>query len=958
MSALEKPIYRFGEFELDPGERRLLAHGAPITLTPKVFDTLVLLVERAGHAISKDDLMHALWPRGFVDESNLTKHIWLIRKALGEGEHDARWIETVPKLGYRFAASVQRIARPATPLVADVSDSAFPESDAPAGALFASEAGGAAKAQPADNAAVVARDIRQTPLSAAPDASPLLQSRRWIVAAAAGFIVAFAAIALFERERSADVSTSSDVRGKAVAIVEFNNLSQNAKDAWLGPALGEMLATEITAGGSLYVLPDELVRTARADLAAPLAGGYAAQSLSALRRRVGADYVLTGGYLVSGPVDQPHVRLDLALQDARSGTAIATLARDAAVSELPTLVAQAGVGLREHLGVETSSSNELQLVANAQPPTADVARRIGFALDALHRNDPARARDELLDAVAQAPGYAPAYSYLAQAWSALGYGAKAAAAAQQAAAHAEGLPDEQRLQIDLQQQATQNAWQKAANVARDLVKLRPANPDYRLRLIQALLGVPDVAAADTALRELRALPDAANDPRVELAAAEIAATRSDAKGAADHARQALKLAEGRDVPGQIADAQTRLGTALLYLGDEPQAQQVLQQAIATYQRNGNPHGEASARESLGKSLASSNHGDAAREQYQRAMAIYQSIGDLGGTTTAYTDLARMLWNAGDRDGATTAARHVLEISRETGDVSMQKWGLQALAVAASDEAAGDDVIKDYQEILALDEKNVWALANYADVLRLRGDLVEADTICKRGEENVKDVSDPQFLLVVTFNCAEVALDRGEISAAEAGFARVMTVAKDSGDGIMQANVDTTLAQIDMGRRRWAEARPQLERAAEGFAKAEANTGAADAEAWLALCADALGDSAARDRAAARAKELRRGITERQEVLAVDFALAVLRAHAGDAGAITDLRALAEDADRRHWLGWSLESRLAAFEALRQRHDPAAAALGMEVASTASAHGFGWVLARLGDERSRAVATQH
>ena len=64
--------------------------------------------------------MHALWPRGFVDESNLTKHIWLIRKALGEGEHDARWIETVPKLGYRFVASVQRVARSPAPLVTDV----------------------------------------------------------------------------------------------------------------------------------------------------------------------------------------------------------------------------------------------------------------------------------------------------------------------------------------------------------------------------------------------------------------------------------------------------------------------------------------------------------------------------------------------------------------------------------------------------------------------------------------------------------------------------------------------------------------------------------------------------------------------------------------------------------------------------------------------------------------------
>jgi DNA-binding winged helix-turn-helix (wHTH) protein len=110
VSATELPIYRFAGCELDPVERRLLAHGRPVALTPKVFDTLVLLVERAGHVVSKDELMAALWPRGFVHESNLTKHIWLIRKALGDSEHDARCIETVPKLGYRFVAEVRRLS--------------------------------------------------------------------------------------------------------------------------------------------------------------------------------------------------------------------------------------------------------------------------------------------------------------------------------------------------------------------------------------------------------------------------------------------------------------------------------------------------------------------------------------------------------------------------------------------------------------------------------------------------------------------------------------------------------------------------------------------------------------------------------------------------------------------------------------------------------------------------------
>jgi DNA-binding winged helix-turn-helix (wHTH) protein/tetratricopeptide (TPR) repeat protein len=954
MSAIGKPIYRFGEFELDPNERRLLANGAQITLTPKVFDTLVLLVERAGHAVSKDELMQALWPRGFVDESNLTKHIWLIRKALG-GEHESHCIETVPKLGYRFVAPVQRIERGADTLASGSSVASLSKTEM----LAVNDA----DTPPEETSAhptvepFADRDAQPRAVDGLAPPSPTPAPRRrvaWIASIAAAIVVvAFAVASFLHREAPPAAPTVS--QGSAIAIVEFNNLSQNAKDAWLGPALDEMLATEMTAAGKLYVLPDELVRGAHADLAAPLAGGFAMQSLATLRHRLGADYVLSGGYLVSGPPDTPHVRLDLALQDAQSGAAVATLARDAAVSDLPALVAEAGAGLREHFDIDAATSQTLRLVANAQPPTADIARRIGFALDALHRNDPARARDELLDAIAQAPAYAPAYSYLAQAWSALGYVAKAAAAADQAAAHAQGLPEEQRLQIDLQQQTTRNAWSKAADVARALIRLRPESPDYRLRLIYASLSAQDFAGAADALAELRKLADVAGDPRVELAAADIDAERNDVKRAAEHARQALALAEARGAPGQIADAKMRLGTALFHLGDVADADAALREAIALYQRNGNPHGEASAREMLGKNLVSANHGDAAREEYQRAMSSYQSIGDLAGMTAAYSDLSRMLWILGDRDGAATAARHVLDLSRETGDVPMQKWGLQALATADADESASDKVVEEYREVLALSEKvgtvssDVWSLANYADVLRLRGDLDAAEETCKRGKETVKHIGDPQFAIVVDFNCAEVALDRGDVAGAEDGLAEAMALAKSSNDLLMQPNIDMTLAQVEMGQQRWAEARVRLERSVDGFSKAEVNTGEADAHALLALCADALGDTAARDRAAARAKELRRGITERLEVLVVDWALAVLRARSGDAAGIADLRAMADDAEQRHWLGWALESRLAAVEALRNRHDPAADALAAEVAATARAKGFGWVLARLDKE---------
>ena len=76
-------MYRFGSFQLEPAERRLIKDGELVSLTPKAFDTLACLVERAGHLVEKDDLMAVLWPDSFVEEANLSQYVWTLRKTLG-----------------------------------------------------------------------------------------------------------------------------------------------------------------------------------------------------------------------------------------------------------------------------------------------------------------------------------------------------------------------------------------------------------------------------------------------------------------------------------------------------------------------------------------------------------------------------------------------------------------------------------------------------------------------------------------------------------------------------------------------------------------------------------------------------------------------------------------------------------------------------------------------------------
>ena len=100
--------YHFGVFQLIPHEHQLLCNGNQIALPPKTFETLVVLVEKSGRLIEKEELMKTLWPDTFVEEANLTHHISALRKALGEKEDGQQYIQTVPRRGYRFVADVRK----------------------------------------------------------------------------------------------------------------------------------------------------------------------------------------------------------------------------------------------------------------------------------------------------------------------------------------------------------------------------------------------------------------------------------------------------------------------------------------------------------------------------------------------------------------------------------------------------------------------------------------------------------------------------------------------------------------------------------------------------------------------------------------------------------------------------------------------------------------------------------
>ena len=748
--------------------------------------------------------------------------------------------------------------------------------------------------------------------------------------------------------------TTQAATGHTVALVGFTNLSRQEAVSWLPAALTEMLGTELSIADKLTVVTQELVHDVTQGIENSGNAGLSLDALRQLGRHLGADYVISGNYLAASGASDSPLRIDISLQDVRSGTTIARFSQHSSMGSLPDMVSKIGVTLRDKLGTPSPNPELLAQISAAQPSSIDVAQKLSTAREAMQHYDAAKARDELLQVIAQSPGFAPAYAILSDAWSALGYREKAVAAAQQAQTHDSGLPDEMQLQIDASLQAAKYQWAKASDDWNALIKLKPNDPEYRLQALETALAAGAPGAARTGLAELRRLPGAAQDPRVELAAARIACALDDSKSCAERAQESLRLALLLGAPGLTADARRELGGAMMHLGNLDAAVENLRAAVDSYRAIGNPRGEAEARRTLGQALIDQHHEKDGRAEYQRAMAIGQSIGDLGGVSAVYRDLCEQLWIDGDRDGAQAAAKRGLELSRETGDLKLQAWTLRALATIASDDSASDEVMRNYREVTALTERSgdrgghVWSLATYAELMRLRGQMSEAHTTCVQALAEASRLTDPQFTVYSAYTCALVEMDAGHADTASDMLTQVERTSEATHNTIYLANARLMLAQIDMEQVHCDKALTRLGEAVEGFAQSDSKTGQAEAEALRAACYQQIGNPQQRDAALTRAQALRAAITSRLEIYIVDIVSAQLGfAEGRHSDAIAKLNAIAMDATHRHWLRWSLEAQLAGWQLAQANRDQTSAIrLRKDLEKAARNHNMGRILARM------------
>src|SRR5215213_7113487 len=128
MSSNNGHILQFKDFTIDTDQRVLLREGLPVALAPKVFETLLALVENHGRIVLKEELMKRLWPDTFVEEANLTVNIQQLRKSLGDNARSPIYIQTIARRGYRFIAAVGPVSSDNS----EVQNTEFPVAAVPA----------------------------------------------------------------------------------------------------------------------------------------------------------------------------------------------------------------------------------------------------------------------------------------------------------------------------------------------------------------------------------------------------------------------------------------------------------------------------------------------------------------------------------------------------------------------------------------------------------------------------------------------------------------------------------------------------------------------------------------------------------------------------------------------------------------------------------------------------------
>jgi DNA-binding winged helix-turn-helix (wHTH) protein/tetratricopeptide (TPR) repeat protein len=537
MSLMEKEIYEFGPFQLDPTERTLSRDGAIVSLTPKAVETLLCLVRNQGRVLTKDELLKQIWPDTFVEEVNLAVNISAIRKALGENPQDCRFIATVPGRGYRFVAEVRRVAN---------------QDENNGKALTQNPPEPVETATGPENYGIKAPD--DTPKSTAVP-EPKSVARRRTLWVSGAIVVFFAAVATgYFAFHSPAKLTEKDT----IVLAEFSN---STGDAVFDDTLKTALTVGLDQSPFLNVLSDNKVEATLKLMTRPVNTKLTPDIARELCMRAGSKAYIAGSIANLG---NEYV-VGLKAVDCQSGEPLAQQQVTANGKEkVLNAVGEAAAKLRAQLGESLPSVRRLDVpLDEATTSSLEALQAYSLGLKAFHDNYAAAALPWDQRAVELDPNFAIAYEDVGVDYLGLGEEESAREYYTKAFELREHASGREKLAISADYyRVVTGEREKAAQTYQEWIASYPR--DYRayLRLGTAYAEMGQYEKAVQTTREsLRLAPDSVG-PNANLTNCLLALQRF------DEARQMAQRAKARKLDNLVIHDALY---ALAFIGNDPSA---------------------------------------------------------------------------------------------------------------------------------------------------------------------------------------------------------------------------------------------------------------------------------------------------------------------------------------------------------------------------------------------------
>ena len=828
-----REMFAFGPFRLDTLGHTLQRDGKTLPLSPKAFELLVLLVKRNGELLSKGELLNSLWPNTFVEENNLTQYVSLLRKLLGGvATEDQKYIETVPRIGYRFVAKVQTLPTNGDAAVwaekktkVTIREEEEEEiDDGPDSVLVK---------VPASEGDRYENQRYELSSSTRVEITGAKTVTAWKLILVLSLSLALTAVAYFgirqryARRASAPVAAIAPIKPRhSVAVLGMKDFSGRQENDWLPPALTEMISTELAAGGQLRVVPGEDTNRVKADLHLPETNGFSSTTLAQLRNRLGTDLVISGSVVDLNQTGGRQIRLDLRVQDTATGETLASLAQTGTADDLFSLVSRTGAQLRERLGVPGISGTEESELQAALPSTPEAERLYSEGLLRLRSYDAEGAEKLFGRVVALEPSYALAHSALAQAWSVLGYDERAKLSAKRAFDLSENLSRQDRLSIAAQYWEELRDWEKAVATYQELYLLFPDNLEYGLRLADSQTSAGKGKEALATIEQLRKLPPlVSRDPRIDLTAAVAYESLGDFEQDKLFAERSAKNAELIGERMVVARAAVKQGWALRRLGQRDESISTLKKAQQLFSESGDKQGVASALRASGTVLAEMGDYSNAERDCEQALAIFRKIGDRRGTALTLNSMAVIHYERGELDQAKHLYEQTLEIQRGVGSKTNTAGALGNLANVADAQGNLAEALRLNEESLTIfgetgDQRATGtALGNVAILLYEMGDLAGARSKYAESLEIKQKIGYQRGIAYDLSGLGEVYRAEGDSGTSRQKQEEALAIRKRIGEKHNVAASTLYLAQLTLEEGKAVEAEKQA-RAAAGEFQAE------------------------------------------------------------------------------------------------------------------------------------------